>query len=163
VAPDGSTDYVAVMQFKPTASTANLKQVPKRLIDPSAASASSAVHRRQFVLDSGLCASRPQASPHAEMPALIGINGKPFDPERIDVETKAWNNRNLGNYLNRNGASVSCPRCTVSYLVDRGSAAAGSSHQLEGHRSRRGQSRASRSLQSASNPGAPLHVSLSHP
>jgi cuproxidase len=70
VAPDGSTDYVAIMQFKPTATTANLKQVPKRIIDPRAASASSAVHRRQFVLDSGLCANRPQASAHAEMPAL---------------------------------------------------------------------------------------------
>jgi FtsP/CotA-like multicopper oxidase with cupredoxin domain len=88
VAPDGSTDYVAVMQFEPTASTANLKQVPKQIIDPSAASASSAVRRRQFVLDSGLCASRPQASAHADMPALIGINGKPFDLKRIDVETK---------------------------------------------------------------------------
>jgi FtsP/CotA-like multicopper oxidase with cupredoxin domain len=65
-----------------------LKQLPKRLIDPSVASASSAVHRRQFVLDSGLCASRPQASAHTDMPALIGINGKPFDLGRIDVETK---------------------------------------------------------------------------
>jgi FtsP/CotA-like multicopper oxidase with cupredoxin domain len=88
VAPDGSTDYVAVMQFEPTTNTANLKQVPKRLVDLGAASASSVSHRRQFVLDSGLCARRPQASAHAEMPALIGINGKPFDLARIDVETK---------------------------------------------------------------------------
>jgi FtsP/CotA-like multicopper oxidase with cupredoxin domain len=88
VAPDGSADYVVVMQFKPTADTTNLKQVPKRLIDPGAASASAAVNRRLFVLDSGLCASRPQASAHSDMPALIGINGKPFDPGRIDVETK---------------------------------------------------------------------------
>ena len=88
VAPDGSADYVAVMQFEPTAGIANLKQVPKRLIDTSAVSASSAVRRRQFVLDSGLCASRPQASAHGDMPALIGINGKPFDLRRIDVETK---------------------------------------------------------------------------
>jgi blue copper oxidase len=88
VAPDGSADYAIVMQFKPTANSANLKQLPKRLIDPSAASALSAVHHRQFVLDSGLCASRPQASAQADMPALIGINGKPFDLGRIDVETK---------------------------------------------------------------------------
>jgi len=88
VAPDGSADYVAVMQFEPTAGIANLKQVPKRLIDTSAVSASSAVRRRQFVLDSGLCASRPQASAHGDMPALIGINGKPFDLKRFDVETK---------------------------------------------------------------------------
>ena len=88
VAPDGSADYVAVMQFEPTAGTASVKHLPKRLIEPSAVSPSSAVRRRQFVLDSGLCASRPQANAHADMPALIGINGKPFDIGRIDVETK---------------------------------------------------------------------------
>ena len=88
VAPDGSADYVAVMQFEPTAGSANVKHMPKRLIEPSVALPSSAVRRRQFILDSGLCASRPQASAHADMPALIGINGKPFDIGRIDVETK---------------------------------------------------------------------------
>jgi blue copper oxidase len=87
VAPDGSEDYVAFMLFEPTAGAANVKHLPKRLIEPSAASASSAVRRRQFVIDSGLCASRPQASVHPDMPALIGINGKPFDIGRIDVET----------------------------------------------------------------------------
>lgn len=46
------------------------------------------MRRRQFVLDSGLCASRQQAGPHTEMPALIGINGRAFDPARIDLETK---------------------------------------------------------------------------
>jgi len=46
------------------------------------------VRRRQFVLDSGLCASRQQAGPHTEMPALIGTNGRAFDPARIDLETK---------------------------------------------------------------------------
>jgi len=88
VAPDGSADYVAVMQFEPTAGSANVQHMPKRLIEPSVALPSSAVRRRQFILDSGLCASRPQASAHADMPALIGINGKPFDIGRIDVETK---------------------------------------------------------------------------
>jgi FtsP/CotA-like multicopper oxidase with cupredoxin domain len=85
---DRRTFHVIALQFEPTAGIANLKQVPKRLIDTSTVSASSAVRRRQFVLDSGLCASSPQASAHGDMPALIGINGKPFDLKRFDVETK---------------------------------------------------------------------------
>ena len=88
VAPDGSADYLAVMQFEPTPKTPLVRRVPNRLIEPATAAATSAVRRRQFVLDSGLCASRPQASAHANMPALIGINGKPFDIGRIDVETR---------------------------------------------------------------------------
>jgi blue copper oxidase len=88
VAPDGSEDYVAVMQFEPTRTMSLVKQIPNRLIEPGTASAVSAVHRRQFVLDSGLCASRQLAGPHTDMPALIGINGRAFDPARIDVETK---------------------------------------------------------------------------
>ncbi len=88
VAPDGSADYVVVMQFEPTAARPSLKRVPNRLVEPPAASAASAIRRRQFVLDSGLCASRAQASAHTDMPALIGINGRAFDPGRIDVETQ---------------------------------------------------------------------------
>jgi blue copper oxidase len=88
VAPDGSADYVATMQFEPTAPVPSVKQVPERLIAPPTANAESAVRRRQFVLDSGLCAGRQLTGPHADMPALIGINGKAFDPARIDVETK---------------------------------------------------------------------------
>ena len=88
VAPDGSADYVAVMQFQPTPAMPPLvKRVPNRLIEHATPNATSVVRRRQFVLDSGLCASRAQASAHA-MPALIGINGKPFDIGRIDFETK---------------------------------------------------------------------------
>jgi blue copper oxidase len=89
VAPDGgSTDYVVVMRFEPTPTMPLVKRVPNRLIEPATVSAASAVRRRQFVLDSGLCASRQQAGPHTDMPALIGINGKAFDPGRIDVEAK---------------------------------------------------------------------------
>jgi cuproxidase len=88
VAPDGSADYVAVMQFEPTSTAPLVKRVPNRLIEPETANAASAVQRRQFVLNSGLCASRQRAGPHTDMPALIGINGKAFDPARIDVETK---------------------------------------------------------------------------
>lgn len=88
VAPDGSADYVAVMRFEPTPTTPLVKRVPNRLVEPAMATAASAVQRRQFVLDSGLCASRQQAGRHADMLALIGINGRAFDPTRIDVETK---------------------------------------------------------------------------
>jgi blue copper oxidase len=88
VAPDGSADYVAVMQFEPTPTMPSMKRVPNRLIESATPNAELAVRRRQFVLDSGLCASRQKAGPHTDMPALIGINGKAFDPARIDVETK---------------------------------------------------------------------------
>jgi FtsP/CotA-like multicopper oxidase with cupredoxin domain len=88
VAPDGSADYVPVMQFEPTQTRSLVKRVPDRLIEPAAVTLGSAVRRRQFVLDSGLCAGRQQAGLHKDMPALTGINGRPFDPARIDVETK---------------------------------------------------------------------------
>jgi blue copper oxidase len=88
VAPDGSADYVEVMRFEPTPTTPLVNRLPNRLVEPATAAAASAVRRREFVLDSGLCASRQQAGLHAGMPALIGINGKAFDPARIDVETK---------------------------------------------------------------------------
>jgi blue copper oxidase len=88
LAADGSADYVAVMQFEPTPKASLVKRVPNRLIEPATATEGRAVRRRQFVLDSGLCASRQQAGPHTDMPALIGINGKAFDSGRIDVEAK---------------------------------------------------------------------------
>jgi len=88
VAPDGSAEYVAVMRFEPTAMTPIVEELPTRLIEPAPASPASAVRRRQFILNSGLCASRPQASAHKDMIALIGINGKPYDIDRIDVETE---------------------------------------------------------------------------
>jgi FtsP/CotA-like multicopper oxidase with cupredoxin domain len=88
VAPDGSADYVAVMRFEPTSHIATVKRLPTRLTGIASPPPASATQRRQFVLDSGLCASRTQASAHPDMPALIGINGKPYDIERIDVETK---------------------------------------------------------------------------
>jgi cuproxidase len=88
VAPDGSADYVAIMQFEPIPIAPLVKRIPNRLIEPAKVSAASAVRRRQFVLDSGLCASRQLAGSHADMPSLIGINGRAFDPARIDIETK---------------------------------------------------------------------------
>jgi blue copper oxidase len=88
VAADGSADYVPVMRFEPTATTPIVRKLPTRLLEPAAVSPASAVQRRQFILNSGLCARRPEAGAHANMPALIGINGKPYDIGRIDVETK---------------------------------------------------------------------------
>ena len=88
VAPDGSADYVAVMRFEPTATTPIVSELPTRLVEPRAASPASAVRRRQFILNSGLCTSRPEGDAHSETLALIGINGKPYDIGRIDVETE---------------------------------------------------------------------------
>jgi blue copper oxidase len=88
VAPDGGADYVAIMQFEPIPIAPLVKRIPNRLIEPAMVSAASAARRRQFVLDSGLCASRQLAGSHADMPSLIGINGRAFDPARIDIETK---------------------------------------------------------------------------
>jgi blue copper oxidase len=88
VAPDGSGDYVPVMRFEPDAAIPGVRQIPTRLIELAAASRVSAVRHRQFILNSGLCGSRPGTAAHADMLALVGINGKPYDIGRIDVETK---------------------------------------------------------------------------
>jgi blue copper oxidase len=88
VAPDGSADYVAVMRFEPTRAIPSVREMPSRLVEPTAVAESTAVRRRQFVLDSGLCASRAEAANHPGSLAFIGINGKPYDIERIDVETE---------------------------------------------------------------------------
>jgi FtsP/CotA-like multicopper oxidase with cupredoxin domain len=88
LAPDGSSDDVAIMQFEPTGARAAVNELPARLIAPAPVSAASTIRRRQFVLNSGLCASRSAANTHADMAGLIGINGKPFDMGRIDIETK---------------------------------------------------------------------------
>jgi blue copper oxidase len=88
VAPDGSANYVPVMRFEPTAVKPFVKELPTRLVEPAAVAPTSAVQRRQFTLNSGLCASRPESGGHAHLPLLIGINGKPYDIGRIDVETK---------------------------------------------------------------------------
>lgn len=88
VAPDGSADYVAVMRFEPAATKPVVIEMPTRLVESPAASPASAIRRRQFILNSGLCASPPEGGAHSEAFALVGINGKPYDIGRIDVETK---------------------------------------------------------------------------
>jgi blue copper oxidase len=86
--PDGSADYVPVMRFAPTTTKPLLRKMPTRLIEVSPASRASAVRRRRFIVNSGVCMNRTQAGEHADMVALTGINGEPFDMDRIDVETK---------------------------------------------------------------------------
>ena len=88
LAPDGSSDYVAVLRFEPTTATPFIRELPTRLIEPAPVTPTSAVRRRQLVLNSGLCATRPEAGSHADMASLIGINRRPFDIGRIDIETK---------------------------------------------------------------------------
>jgi blue copper oxidase len=88
LAPDGSSDYVPVMRFEPTATSTVVKELPTRLTEAAPVNQASAVRRRQLILNSGLCATRPEAGRHADMASLIGINGKPFDIGRIDIETK---------------------------------------------------------------------------
>jgi FtsP/CotA-like multicopper oxidase with cupredoxin domain len=88
VAPDGSADYVPVMRFEPTTTNPLVQEIPARLVELSPASAASAVRRRKFIVNSGVCINRVQAGEHADMVALTGINGQTFDMERIDVETK---------------------------------------------------------------------------
>jgi FtsP/CotA-like multicopper oxidase with cupredoxin domain len=88
LAPDGSGDYVPLMRFETTRTRPLVKEMPSRLVELSAASAASAVRRRQFIVNSGVCVNRTQAGEHADMVALTGINGKLFDMDRIDVETE---------------------------------------------------------------------------
>jgi cuproxidase len=85
---DGSADYVPVMRFEPTTTKPLVKEMPTRLIELPAPSQASAVRRRQFIVNSGICMNRTQAGEHAEMVALTGINGQTFDMDRIDVETR---------------------------------------------------------------------------
>src|SRR5262245_27161972 len=66
--------------------------MPSRLVELSPASQASAVRRREFIVNSGICMDRTQAGEHADMVALTGINGKTFDIARIDVETKLGTN-----------------------------------------------------------------------
>ena len=139
VAPDGSADYVPVMRFEPTATTPMVRELPTRLVEPAAAAPASAVRRRQFILNSGLCASRPDGGAHAGTLALIGINGKPYDIGRIDVETKlgtteVWEVVSVGmaHPFHVHGA-------LFRILSIEGAAPAASSRGLEGYCARRRQ------------------------
>src|SRR4051794_34839289 len=75
-------------RFEPTAAAAATGHPPSRLVNPEAANPEIAVQRRQFVLNNGICGQRTRMSGHPDVPAIIGINGRTHDPNRIDVETK---------------------------------------------------------------------------
>ena len=86
VSQDGTSEFVPIMRFEPTATPAIVKEIPLRLVEPAAANLERAVRRREFLLDSGICGGqRP-----TEMGMLPGlcINGKTHDLARIDVETE---------------------------------------------------------------------------
>lgn len=72
VAADGSADYLPVLRFEPTAATPLVAALPARLVEPPGANPASAVRRRQFVINSGICSSRQQGGAHANMVDLIG-------------------------------------------------------------------------------------------
>jgi blue copper oxidase len=88
ISEDHTDDFVPVMRFQPTAAAASARRLPSRLADPEAANPDSAVQRRQFALNNGVCGQRMRMPGQLEMPAIIGINGRTHDPNRIDVETK---------------------------------------------------------------------------
>jgi FtsP/CotA-like multicopper oxidase with cupredoxin domain len=88
ISDTGTNDYVPVMRFEPGAMAAAVTQLPKQLVEPTAVHAKDAVHRRQFVLNNGVCGQRMRMSGQSSSLALIGINGRTHDPARIDVETK---------------------------------------------------------------------------
>ena len=86
MSPDDPTEFVSIMCFDPTATAGLVKHFPGRLVEPAAADADRAVHRRQFVLDSGICGGK-RPTEAGVLPGLC-INGKTHDLARIDVETK---------------------------------------------------------------------------
>lgn len=89
VSQDDSSAYVPIVRFEPTASLARVKELPSRLIEPPLADPGKAVRRRQFVLDSSICAGNRVVSGGDEMDMqAMRINGKTHDLRRIDVETQ---------------------------------------------------------------------------
>ena len=88
ISEDHTGDFVPVMRFEPTGSAAPARHLPSQLTDPGTVNPASAVQHRQFVLNNGVCGQRMRMSGQPDMPAIIGINGRTHDPNRIDVETK---------------------------------------------------------------------------
>jgi blue copper oxidase len=88
ISEDNTEDFVPVIRFETTAAIARARQLPSRLVEPEAVNPAGAVQRRQFVLNNGVCGRRMRMSDQPETPAIVGINGRTYDPNRIDVETK---------------------------------------------------------------------------
>jgi blue copper oxidase len=92
ISEDHTNDFVPVMRFEPTAATA-AGRLPSRLIDPAPADPESAVQHRPFVLNNGICGQGMRMSDQPDRPAIIGINGRTHDPNRIDLETRLCTGR----------------------------------------------------------------------
>jgi blue copper oxidase len=88
ISQDHTQDFMPIMSFEPTAAIAASGRLPSRLVDPEVVNPASAVQRRQFALNNGICQQRTGMSGQSNLPAIIGINGRTHDPNRIDVETK---------------------------------------------------------------------------
>jgi blue copper oxidase len=89
VSQDDSSAYVPIVRFEPSVGLAGVKELPGRLIEPPLADPGRAVRRRQFVLDSSICAgNRPIDSDGEPDMLAMRINGKTHDLERIDIETR---------------------------------------------------------------------------
>ena len=88
VSGDGTTEYVPVMRFEPTATRPKVRTVPTHLVEPAAADLSKAIRRRQFVLETWTCSKRRPVETEMNMGYSLCINGKSHDLTRIDVETE---------------------------------------------------------------------------
>ena len=86
VSQDGTSEFVPIMRFEPTATPAIVMEIPLRLVEPVAANLERAVRRREFLLDSGICGGQ-RPTEIGMLPGLC-INGKTHDLARIDVETE---------------------------------------------------------------------------
>ncbi|MCG2628516.1 multicopper oxidase domain-containing protein [Bradyrhizobium sp. WYCCWR 13023] len=84
----GTDEYAPVMRFEVGSASETAGRLPSQLVEPAAIAPVEAVRRRSFVLNNGVCGQRTRMSNHDGMPALIGINGRTHDPNRIDAETK---------------------------------------------------------------------------
>ena len=85
--------FETVMRFEPSAPLAALRSLPTSLVEPAAIDPATAARRRQFILDSSMCADNdtPAAPPRSlttDMGRVMCINGKPHDMARIDEEVK---------------------------------------------------------------------------
>ena len=88
VSGDGTSAYVPVMRFEPTATRPAVRTAPTHLVEPAAADASKAIRRRQLVLETWTCSNRRPVGIEMGMGYALCINGKTHDLARIDVQTE---------------------------------------------------------------------------
>jgi FtsP/CotA-like multicopper oxidase with cupredoxin domain len=87
VSREDSSAYAPILRFEPTTHMAAGTELPARLIEPPLADPAKAVRRRQFVLDSSICAGNRPVEGEMDM-QVMRINGKAHDLARIDFETR---------------------------------------------------------------------------